>query len=394
MLQKTNLEVADLNSDKTVVIGAGQAAAKCALELRRLGYDGQILLIGDESTPPYQRPELSKSYLARAVAPDEVVMLTPAMAIEFGIELNLGARVDIVNMHERVVSAEGQQIPFDKLVFACGGRARKRSNALSLRTLADADHLYATLQTEKRLTIVGGGWLGLEVAATARSHGLEVSLHEQSNRLCARSVPNEISELLLQHQRDIGVDVHLDSQLEESVCGTDVVCACIGIEPNDQLARNAGVDVDRGILVNERQMTSVPNVFAIGDCARPAGQAALENWAYANVSAERAAHAICDIAVPVAPDLWLWSKQGDLLIQKRGDFTDADECVIRKKGQSTCYFYLRNERLACCIAINDALQFGQSRVLYRSQRELDRNDLADSRVPLKSVRKTAGISAG
>jgi len=170
---------------------------------------------------------------------------------------------------------------------------------------------------------------------------------------------------------------------------SDPVCACIGIEPNDELAREAGLETDRGIIVNDRQMTSEPNVFAIGDCARTSGQAAMENWAYANVSAERVAYAICDIAVPVSPDLWLWSKQGELLLQMRGDYRDAQECIVRKNGDSVCYFYLTNDRLVCCIAINDPAQFGQSRILYRSNKELDKNALADHRTLLRSVIKSA-----
>jgi len=366
-----------------VVIGAGQAAAKCALQLRQLGYDGQITLIGDESTPPYQRPELSKAYLSRAVEPDEVIMLTPDMASQFNIELKLGTVVDKVDMSNRVVSINGEKTGFDKLVFATGGRARKRPGALNLRTIADAETLYSTLKTEKNLSIVGGGWLGLEVAATARSHGLGVRLYEQQDRLCARSIPVEISELLMKHHKSIGVDIRLGSELQDDT--SDTVCACIGIEPNDQLAHEAGVEVSQGILVNDRQMTSEPNVFAIGDCARHAEYAAMENWAYANVSAERAAYAICDIAVPVSPDFWLWSKQGDLLLQMRGDYRDAEECIVRKKGDSVCYFYLTDNRLNCCIAINDPAQFGQSRILHRSKKKLDKSALADSKVLLKSV---------
>ncbi len=360
-----------MNADTTLIIGAGQAAAKCALELRRLGYDGQITLLGDEAIPPYQRPELSKSYLARPASPDEVIMLTPDMAERFAIELKLGVAVKSVDVAQRVVHCGGEALKFDKLVFANGGRARPLENALNLRTLNDADRLYQTLQTEKQLTVVGGGWLGLEVAATARSHGLSVRVIEQQNRLCARSVPAEISDLLLQHHRDIGVDIHLGCDLQEALSEHEVVCACTGMLPNDQLATDAGVQVDRGILVNDRQMTSAPNIFAIGDCARQENLPAYENWAYANVSAERAAYAICDIAVPVNPDLWLWSKQGDLLIQMRGDFRNADECVVKKKGQGTCYYYLAEKKLACCIAINDPARFGQSRKLYRSQKVLN-----------------------
>ena len=372
-----------MNTDETVVIGAGQAAAKCALQLRQLGYDGKITLIGDESTPPYQRPELSKAYLARSVASDEVIMLPPAMASELGIQLRLETSVSEVDISNRVVNAQGEKISFDKLVFASGGRARKRDGALNLRTIADAELLYSTLKTEQRLSIVGGGWLGLEVAATARSHGLDVHLYEQQDRLCARSIPAEISELLLEHHRGIGVNVHFGSELPQDT--SDTVCACIGIEPNDQLARDAGIEVNRGILVNDRQMTSAPNVFAIGDCARHTDYAAMENWAYANVSAERAAYAICDIAVPVSPDFWLWSKQGDLLLQMRGDYRDAQECVVRKNGDSVCYFYLTDDRLDCCIAINDPALFGQSRILHRSGKKLDKTALVDNRVLLKSV---------
>ena len=372
-----------MNTDETVVIGAGQAAAKCALQLRQLGYDGKITLIGDESTPPYQRPELSKAYLARSVASDEVIMLPPAMASELGIQLRLETSVSEVDISNRVVNAQGEKISFDKLVFASGGRARKRDGALNLRTIADAELLYSTLKTQQRLSIVGGGWLGLEVAATARSHGLDVHLYEQQDRLCARSIPAEISELLLEHHRGIGVNVHFGGELPQDT--SDTVCACIGIEPNDQLARDAGIKVSRGILVNDRQMTSAPNVFAIGDCARHTDYAAMENWAYANVSAERAAYAICDIAVPVSPDFWLWSKQGELLLQMRGDYRDAQECVVRKNSDSVCYFYVTDDRLDCCIAINDPAQFGQSRILHRSGKKLDKIALVDNRVLLNSV---------
>ena len=372
-----------MNTDKTVVIGAGQAAAKCALQLRQLGYDGTITLIGDESTPPYQRPELSKAYLARSVDADEVIMLNQSMATQLDIELRLDTVASEVDVFNRVVNLPGENISFDKLVFASGGCARKIPNALSLRTIGDAEQLYSTLKTAKQLSIVGGGWLGLEVAATARSHGLDVRLYEQQDRLCARSIPAEISELLLDHHTGIGVEVNLGSQLEQNT--SDIVCACIGIEPNDELAREAGLEVDRGILVNDRQMTSEPNIFAIGDCARHADHAAMENWAYANVSAERAAYAICDIAVPVTPDLWLWSKQGDLLLQMRGDFRDAQECIVRSTRDGICYFYLKDHRLACCVAINDPAEFGQSRVIYRSGKKLDKIALADRRVLLRSA---------
>ena len=305
------------------------------------------------------------------------------MASELGIQLRLETSVSEVDISNRVVNAQGEKISFDKLVFASGGRARKRDGALNLRTIADAELLYSTLKTQQRLSIVGGGWLGLEVAATARSHGLDVHLYEQQDRLCARSIPAEISELLLEHHRGIGVNVHFGSELPQDT--SDTVCACIGIEPNDQLARDAGIEVNRGILVNDRQMTSAPNVFAIGDCARHTDYTAMENWAYANVSAERAAYAICDIAVPVSPDFWLWSKQGDLLLQMRGDYRDAEECVVRKNSDSVCYFYLTDDRLDCCIAINDPALFGQSRILHRSGKKLDKIALVDNRVLLKSV---------
>ena len=378
-----------MTTDKTVVIGAGQAAAKCALQLRQLGYDGQIILIGDESTSPYQRPELSKSYLARSVSPDEVIMLTPSMASEFNIELKLGVKANAVDLSQRFVNVHGEKIGFDKLVFASGGRARQQAGALSLRTIADADRLYSTLKTEKQLSVVGGGWLGLEVAATARSHGLAVRLYEQQERLCARSLPAEISELLLEHHKSIGVEVHLNSHLEENT--SDIVCACIGIEPNDEIAREAGIEVNRGILVNERQMTSEPNIFAIGDCSRTSGQPAMENWAYADVSAERAAYAICDIPVPVSPDLWLWSKQGELLVQMRGDYKHAQECIVRENGSSSCHLYLNDNRLVCCIAINDPVNFGQSRILYRSNKKLDKSALADRHVLLRSATASSNL---
>ncbi len=377
-----------MEKDSTIIIGAGQAAARCAVELRRLGYSGKIVLYGEETAPPYQRPELSKSYLARPASATELNVLTLEQAASLDIEIVTGAKVSAVDADTREVRVNDQSVAFDKLVFACGGSARKIDNALSLRTLDDAERLYSMLKSGIKLSVIGGGWLGLEVAATARLHNVDVTVYEQQERLCARVLPESISSLLLEHHQRIGVQVVLNNKQLEPKADTDdnVLCACIGIKPNDNLAREAGIDTDSGIIVNSRQMTSVPNIFAIGDCAREAGRPAMENWAYANVSAERAAHAICDIAPPVAPDLWLWSKQGDLLVQLRGDFKDAQTCVVRKKGDSAAYLYLKENRLQGCITINDPALFGQSRPLFRARRELNMDELADPRVPLNKVK--------
>lgn len=372
--------------DTTVIIGGGQAAARCSVELRRLGYSGRVVLYGAEPVHPYQRPELSKSYLARPASAAELNVLSQDQAESLDIELVLGTEVTGVDARERVVYVNGQREKFDKLVFACGGNVRKYENALSLRTQKDAEILYTALTTEKKLTVIGGGWLGLEVAATARAHGLHVTLHEQQDRLGARSLPVEISKLLLQHQRDIGVDVRLNSSSVKAGEMEGVVCACVGITPNDALASAAGIECERGIVVNQRQMTSEPNIFAIGDCARESGLPAMENWAYANVSAERAAYAVCDIALPIASDLWMWSKQGDLLLQMRGNCLDAEQCVARRKGESAAYFYLSDSRLQGCIAINDPALFGQSRKLHRANHQLDIEALLDDRVPLSHVK--------
>lgn len=377
-----------MNDDKTVLIGAGQASARCAIELRRLGYNGSITMLGAESVPPYQRPELSKSCLSRPVSPLELNVLSAKQAAELNIDLQLDTPVTRVDTDQRTVHVGDQQLAFDKLVFACGGSPRRYENALSLRTIADAEKLYAAVKKEKQITVIGGGWLGLEVAATARSHGLGVTLYEQQDRLGARALPSDMSALLLDHHRSIGVDVKLNSQPEsaDALQASGLVCACIGIEPNDAIAAEAGIDVDRGIVVNDRQMTSVPNIFAIGDCAREAGKPALENWAYANVSAERAAYAIADIPPAVEPDLWLWSRQGDLLLQMRGDCREAATCIVRNMADSTAHFYLTAEdTLQGCIVINNPSFFGQTRSLYRSQRKADHSALADARAPVNKV---------
>lgn len=379
-----------MTDDKTVLIGAGQASARCAIELRRLGYEGRITMLGIESVPPYQRPELSKSFLSRPVAPVELNVLSAEQAKELDIDLQLDVEATKVDMQARQVIAADNPVPFDKLVFACGGFARPYSNAMSLRTIDDASKLFAAVKREKHLTVVGGGWLGLEVAATARSHGLDVTLFEQQQRLGARALPVDMSEMLLDHHRGIGVNVQLgcdQNAIADAVANSSgAVCACIGIEPNDALAKGAGIDTDRGILVNDRQMTSAPNVFAIGDCAREQGKPSLENWAYANISAERAAYAIADIPPAVDPDLWLWSKQGDLLLQMRGDCRDTDSCIVRRHADSSAHFYLNKDHtLAGCIVLNDPALFGQTRSLYRANRKVDRTALADIRAPLNKA---------
>jgi len=374
-----------LDTDATVIIGAGQAAARCAVEMRRLGYEGTISMFGAEHLAPYQRPELSKSFLARSAAEDEVNVLSAEQAAELKIALCLDSTVENVDVASRVLAVGGENIAFDKLVFATGGSPRRVNGALSLRTLDDAKKLHDVLQREKTITIFGGGWLGLEVGATARAHGLQVTIYEQQDRLCARSLPADVSQLLLEYHRSNGIDIQLNSPAPEDTDVQGVACACIGIEPNDSIAAAAGIETDRGILVNERQMTSSPNIFAIGDCAREPGSKVMENWAYANVSAERAAHAVCDIAVPVKPDLWLWSKQGDMLVQMRGDYKTADRCIVRSNGDSRAHLYVKDGRLQACVAINDPELFGHSRSVSGANRVLDEQELADPRVPLNKV---------
>lgn len=371
---------------RIVIIGAGQAGAATAVALRQRGHAGPIVLLGDEGVPPYERPELSKGYLDRSTAFDTLVALTPETAAAEGIDLKVGAAARAIDRETRTVETEAGPIAYDGLVIATGGRPREvpataatERPVLTLRSRADADRLHEGLADARRVTIVGGGWLGLEVAASAVRAGCAVDVVERADRLCARAVGPDISGDLLALHTDHGVRVRLSADPAFSAgrvtdggesWETDLVVVTTGLRANDALAAEAGLDVDDGVLVDEAGATGDPAIHAVGDVARyRTSRARPESWQHANVSAERVAASLMGVDPPATPAPWFWSYQHGQLLQMVGAVPAASS--VSRGEERPVRLYLDGDRLVGCAA------WDAPRVIGQARRQLGRRVLLD-----------------
>lgn len=332
-----------------VIVGAGQAGAMAAKALRRLGYEGMIRLIGDEREPPYERPPLSKQISKNTELAAQRIM-TPIEAEELGIDLALRSQVASLNLERRIVEKiDGETIAFGTLLLATGGMARTipglargHGRIHVLRNLDDARELSRILHPDARIGVLGGGWIGMEIAAVARQKGADVTLMARDTRLAPRILPDAVSAELMRLHRDRGVSVRFGCTARfretangvECVDGSDEITfdhlvIAIGMVPNDGLARRAGLDCDDGIMTDADGATGDPRVFAIGDVARqPQGR--IESWQNANAQAERAARRILSLE-PAAPEpLRFWSEQYDRRLQIVGR-PDPDAVALSQK---------------------------------------------------------------
>lgn len=376
-------------SPHVVVIGAGHAAGTLATQLRQLGHRGPITLVGDEALPPYQRPPLSKDYLKRLTDVDRLRLKPATYHGEQGITLCLNTRVDDVDTAAQTLRLhDGRRLPYDVLVLATGARARPLPEAvlqgqpdvLSLRTVADADRLQARLRPGLHVLVVGGGFIGLEAAASLRTLQCQVTVLESAPRLLARSASAPVSEHLRRLHTQHGVHLRLSARLtrlraeagravvaelaDGSIAQADVVLAGIGAVPNDALARQAGLACEDGILVNEDARTSLPGVYAIGDCTqRPlplyARRQRMESVPSAVEQARQAACHILGLPRP-APELpWFWSDQHGCKLQIAGLAAGAELGIVRgdPDAGSFAVYHLQGRRLLAVEAVNAAPDF-------------------------------------
>ena len=339
------------NETKTIVIvGAGQAGASAILELRANKYEGKIILVGDETPLPYERPPLSKDVILK---PDEtkIEILSEQKLLDLGVEHIRGNGVVKINADEKSIELKnGEIIAFDKLLLATGGAARRLPDldalgkqVYTLRNLEDSQALVPVLQAGRRIVLIGGGVIGLELASSARFKDCQVTVIEMGSMVMGRSSPRILSEFLLAQQRLAGVDVRLetkilDCQLEgDEVVITlegseelraDAVIYGIGIIPNAQLATDAGLDVDFAIQVNENCQTSHPDIYAAGDVAtqlRGNGQyGRVETWENANLQAGIFARHVMDVEHPTPNPAWFWTDQLNINYQFVGDMAAAE----------------------------------------------------------------------
>ena len=397
------------------MVGAGHGAGQVAASLRQKKYPLAVTMIGEERWLPYQRPPLSKKYLAGEM-PAERLYFKPASFYEAeDIEVRLDTRVTAIDRDAgQVVTGDGARVPYDHLVLATGSRARSFDAPGSdldgihvLRGIDDVDAIRRDFAQGARLAIVGAGYIGLEVAAVAAMAGLQVTVIEMADRVMSRVVSPEISAFYERIHREHGVDLRLsstvqgfsgDGRVDGVILGSgeclpaDLVVVGIGIVPNVELAEACGLAVDDGIVVDDHCRTADPRVYAIGDCTRHPNallgrDLRLESVHNALEQAKTAAANICGDDARYAEIPWFWSDQYDLKLQIAGLAQDYDQAVIRgdrDAGTFSC-LYLREGRLIAIDAINRPKDFIQAKPLIAAGATIEPGLLADDSRALKDL---------
>lgn len=370
-----------------VIVGGGQAAAQAAQSARLAGFEGKLSLFAEEPFLPYQRPPLSKKYLAGEVEAERLFLKPEDFYQSREIDVVRGEKIESVDLAARTASGSSiGTVEFSHLLLATGSEPRRLAVAGSelagihyLRSIADVEAIRQDFEPGKRLLVVGAGYIGLEVAAVAASAGLQVTVVETGSRVMARSVSAEMSAFYTDRHRSAGVDIRLDcaltgfsgdQQLQAATTATgeslpcDIAVVGIGIVPRTELAAQAGLAIDNGIAVDAQGKTAVPGVFAAGDCtSHPhpwVGQRVrLESVQNAIEQGKAVASAICGgndefNAVP-----WFWSDQYDLKLQIAGLSLGYDSTVIRGKPDDGSFsvFYLQRGRVIAVDSVNDPRVF-------------------------------------
>ncbi len=401
-------------TEKLIIIGAGQAGLQVAATLRQKDYTGKILMIGDEAHLPYERPPLSKGFL-KGLVPAERLSLKPAAFYQDkAIDCLTGVAVTRIDRRQkRLRLSDHSEQTYEKLVLATGSRARTLdipgiglAGVQSLRTLEDAAAIAESLRPGQRLVIAGGGYIGLEVAAAARSLGIDVTLLEIADRVMQRTATPHLSEFFQKEHASQGVDIRLNTgiasiegkgRVERVFCSdgaslaADTVIIGIGVIPNQTLAEDAGLAVNDGVLVDEFAATSDPYIYAAGDCARHpnacfGGLVRLESVQNAVDQAKCAAFSILGTPQPYREIPWFWSDQYDLKLQIAGLWRQDDQVIVRgdpatRKFSLLC---LRNGALAAISTINNLQDFLPAKKLIAAGACLDTAAASDPAIPLKT----------
>ena len=408
---------------KVVIVGAGHAGGSVASLLKASAFEGEIVLLGEEPVPPYQRPPLSKAWLKGEADLESLLLRPAAYYAEQGINLRTGLVATAISPAERTVTlSDGKVETYDALILATGSIARRlpvpgsdRPDLIELRTIADAERLKAPLGPGCRLVIVGGGYVGLEAAASARALGTEVVLLERLDRVLKRVASEPLSAFFTDRHRAEGVDIRLEVEVaafegggvrlsDGTLMGADVILVGIGALANDGLARAAGLACDPagsgGIIVDEMARTSDPAIYAIGDVTiRPVPvhdcTMRLESVPNALEQARQVAHAIVGRA-QTAPEVpWFWSDQYDIKLQIAGLPQNANRTVVRGDPATSRFalFHLCDDRIVCVEAVSAPPEFMAGKQLIGRRTPVDIARLADPAVSMKDVALQAASQA-
>jgi 3-phenylpropionate/trans-cinnamate dioxygenase ferredoxin reductase subunit len=402
-------------TNRVVIAGAGHAAGQVVASLRQHKFAGHIVLVGDEPHLPYQRPPLSKKYLAGDIPAERLLLKPESFYDDPAIELQLDTLIASIDRDGKFLQVEdGDDIEYDKLVIATGSRVRRLhvegtdlKGVHYLRNIADVDGIRDGMDAGKKIVIVGAGYIGLEVAAVARQAGLNVTVIEMADRVMSRVVSPETSDFYQIEHTDQGVRFCLSAGVSslngkkriKSVTTSngdeipaDIVVIGVGVQPNTELATGAGLEVDNGVVVDDHCRTSDPDIFAVGDCTSHPNAVygrslRLESVHNAVEQAKTAAANICGQDVSYNQVPWFWSDQYDLKLQIAGLSEDYDDVVIRGNPAERSFscLYLRDNRLIAVDAINAPRDFVQSKQLIADRTEVTAEKLADPATPLKEM---------
>jgi 3-phenylpropionate/trans-cinnamate dioxygenase ferredoxin reductase subunit len=402
---------------RVVIAGGGHAGGSAAALLRQMGWAGQIVVIGQEPLPPYERPPLSKAWLKGEADAESLALRPASFYASANIQLRLGCTVDAIDRDAMTVTlSDGESLRYQHLILALGARPRRiplpgldLPGVLELRTAADADLLKQALGPGRRLAVVGGGYIGLEAAASARALGAEVIVLEREARLLARIASPPLSEFFAAQHRAHGVDIEVNAFVEAvvgsngRVCGVgladgrileaDTVLVGVGAVPNEELARHAGLACDGGIVVDEAARTGDSAIYAIGDCTRRpvplyGRTMRLESVPNALEQARQAAAAICGKPQPTPEVPWFWSDQYDIRLQIAGIPFDATEVVLRgnlEEGRFALFHLTEDGIVQAVEAVNASQEFMGGRRIIARRKRLDPERISDPGVTMQQL---------
>jgi 3-phenylpropionate/trans-cinnamate dioxygenase ferredoxin reductase subunit len=401
--------------DTYLIVGASLAGGRAAEALRQAGFDGRIVLAGDEPDRPYQRPPLSKAFLRGEHSEEKLYLRPPDYYEQQRIELRLGARATRLDPTARVVELDsGERLGFDRLLIATGATLRRLdtpgadlTGVYYLRTVRDAERIRAKLVPGRKVVIVGAGFIGTEVAASCRQRGLEVTVLVGAPVPLQRALGEEIGRLYADFHREQGVDLRTGesvqafrgtSRVEEVVTSSGKTIGCdfavvgVGVVPATGWLAGSGLTLENGVVVDEYCETNIPGIFAAGDVAswwHPGLRERLrvEHFDNAQNQGVAAAQNMLGKRIPYGPVLFFWSDQYDLRLQYVGHASRWDRIVLRGNARSRSFtaFYLLGSQLRAALGVNRVKDVTAARRLIQAGAPVTAEQLADEQVDLKSL---------
>ena len=411
MQSEQNRILSDSNSD-ILIVGAGQATGQLLISLKQKKYKGKIKVFADEKYYPYQRPPLSKKYLSGELSYERLFIKQRKFFDELDVEFNLSCRVEKISTNKKQIQTKEGQHNYERLVIATGTRPRRISidlqeskNIYYLRNIEDAEKIKNSIKKNKSIVIIGGGYIGLEVAATAIKFGCEVTVIEQQDRVMKRVVSKEVSNFFEDYHLSQGVRFIFNDEINSikrvnnkheislstgKIIHADSILVGIGGIPNTEIAENTDIEINNGISIDSKCKTNINNIFSMGDCTNfwselYGKKIRLESVQNAIDQAKVLADNIMNIDSIYDSVPWFWSDQYDLKLQIAGLSEGYDETILRgdKKTKSFSCLYLKEGKIIAIDAINRPKDFIQSKVLIQEKRRIDRENASNEDFELK-----------